>query len=324
MKRGRFSVNMKKIFCFLFLLIIANLAANAQQDPQFSFNKLTHLTINPGYAGAEEGVTGLILNRYQWSGYGNSPQTLVFSVGARTKLFGADNGIGLNVVSDEQGFERNAKFNFNYAHRFSTSFGDWGIGTSLGFFNKSYKGKWEAPDNEGTVDWDTNDPLLPQGEVSQMAFDAGIGVYLKAKKYFVGASVTHINQAEIKYNEQVIDYLARHYYLLAGCNISLPDPLFVLQPSILIKSDLVGYQVDLNAEVIYNDRISGGLNYRIDDGISVLLRYELANGLRAGYAFDLTTSEIGRYGYGSHELFISYNFDLGKGRLKKYKSVRFL
>lgn len=324
MKRGRFSVNMKKIFCFLFLLIIANLAAIAQQDPQFSFNKLTHLTVNPGFAGSDYGINGLMLNRYQWSGFGNSPATLVFSVGSQTKLFGAESGVGLNIISDEQGFERNVRINFNYAYRTKTRFGDLGIGTSLGFFNKSYNGEWEVPENEGDISWNVSDPLVPQGDISSLVFDVGFGLYLKSKDYFVGASVTHINQGEIKYNEEVIDYLARHYYLLGGYNISLPDPLFVLQPSVFVKTDLASLQVDFNVELIYNNRIAGALNYRLDDGIGVLFRYELSNGLKAGYAFDLVTSAMGRYGYGSHELFLSYSIDLGKGRLKKYKSVRFL
>lgn len=324
MKRGRFSVNMKNIFCFLFLLIIVNLAAVAQQDPQFSFNKLTHLTVNPGFAGSEEGMNGIILNRYQYSGFGSGPKTLVFSVNSRVGLFGTESGVGLNIVSDEQGFEQTAKVNLNYAYRTTTGIGDLGIGTSFGFFNKSYNGTWEVPESEGDITWDVNDPLAPQGELSQLAFDVGFGVYLKSRKYFVGASVTHINQPEIKYNEEVFDFFARHYYLLAGYNISLTDPLFVLQPSVFVKTDMAGFQADLNMELIYNNRISGAINYRLKESIGVLLRYELENGLKAGYAFDLITSALGRYGYGSHELFISYSVNLGKGRLKKYKSVRFL
>ena len=315
---------MKRFFCFLFLLIIANLAAIAQQDPQFSFNKLTHLTVNPGFAGSNEGVNGLILNRYQWSGFDGAPKTLVFSVGSQMKVIGLNDGVGLNIISDKQGLEQNIKINFNYAYLAKTGFGDLRIGSSFGFFNKSYTQDWDVPVNEGNVEWDENDPKIPQEDLSQLAFDIGFGVYLKSKNYFVGASVTHINQAEIEYNGQVIDFLARHYYLLAGYNISLPDPLFVLQPSVLIKTDLASYQPDLALEVTYNNRISAGLHYRLGDGVGVLLGYELASGLKAGYAFDLVTSAIGRYGYGSHELFVSYSLNLGKGRLKKYKSIRFL
>ena len=51
---------------------------------------------------------------------------------------------------------------------------------------------------------------------------------------------------------------------------------------------------------------------------------ELMNGLKIGYSFDLVTSAIGRYGYGSHEIFLGYSLDLDRNRNKKYKSVRFL
>ena len=50
---------------------------------------------------------------------------------------------------------------------------------------------------------------------------------------------------------------------------------------------------------------------------------ELFNGLGVGYSFDLVTSALGRYGYGSHELFLSYSLNVEKNRSRKYKSVRF-
>lgn len=324
MKKDRFSIDMRKIFCFLFLLIIANLAAIAQQDPEFSFNKLTHLTVNPGFAGSNYGVNGLLLNRYQWSGFDGAPKTLLFSVGAQTKLFNIKSGVGLNIMSDEIGYFKNTTINFDYAYRITTSIGELGIGASFGVFNESIDGEWEAPDNTSGVEWDTSDPLLPQGEVTQLALDFGLGAFLKSKRYFLGLSVTHINEAEITYEEEVFYYLSRHYYLLGGYNINLSNSLFVLQPSVLIKTDLASKQIDFNAEVIYNNRISGALNYRLDDSFGLQLKYELFNGLKAGIAFELVTSEIGRYGYSSQELFVSYSFNLEKKRSNKYKSVRFL
>jgi type IX secretion system PorP/SprF family membrane protein len=104
---------MKKNFCFLFLLIFINLAAYAQQDPQFTFNKATQLIVNPGYAGSNDAVTGLILNRYQWSGFAGAPKTLLFSVETTTNIFGGTSGVGLNIMSDELGFEKNILININ-------------------------------------------------------------------------------------------------------------------------------------------------------------------------------------------------------------------
>ena len=85
---------MKQKFCFLFLYIIANLAAIAQQDPQFSFNRFTQLTVNPGFAGHDGLISGTILNRYQWDGIPGSPRTLVFSASGATNHFGLNSGVG--------------------------------------------------------------------------------------------------------------------------------------------------------------------------------------------------------------------------------------
>jgi len=36
--------------------------------------------------------------------------------------------------------------------------------------------------------------------------------------------------------------------------------------------------------------------------------------LRAGYAFDLTTTRIGAYNAGTHEIMLSYDFRFDRGR----------
>ncbi len=308
------------------MLILSNLAAIAQEDPQFGFSKFAHLSVNPGYAGSNEAISGLILNRYQWSGIDGAPKTLVFSVEAATDKFGGNNGVGLNIVSDEFGFEKNVLVNLNFAHHITTGIGELGMGLSFGFMNRSYNPDWKFPTNEGLTDvsYDQNDPLLENLDGSQITFDAGFGLFLRSNDYFAGFSITHLNQGSFKYFESEPTFLTRHYYLYGGYNISLPDPLFQLQPSALIKSDLASTQVDLNVDVVYNDRFWGGLTYRLQDAVAVLLGVELINGLKVGFAYDITTSALGRYSFGSQEIFLNYTMSLGRSGQKKYKSIRFL
>jgi len=316
---------MRKIFSFLLFIFIANLAALGQQDPQFTNNMFYMMGVNPGYAGSNDAISGIILNRYQWSGFKGAPKTLVFSADASVELFGAPGGIGLNIMSDELGFENNVLVNVNYAYKARLSIGVLGVGVSAGFFSKSISGDWEVPDDPfGIYVEPGSDPAIPQGESSQVAFDAGIGVFLKGINYYLGASVTHVNEAPIKYADLASTYLVRHYYLSGGYNIKLTDPLFELRPSFLLKSDLAGWQIDLNTNLVYNDRLWGGVSYRLQDAVSLLMGLELFNGLRIGYSFDLTTSAIMRWGYGSHEVFVGYSVDIERNRNRKYKSVRFL
>lgn len=321
--------DMKKVFSFLFFIFIFNLALLGQQDPQFTNNSFYKLGVNPGVAGSEDAVSGIILNRYQWTGFKGAPKTLVFSIEGASNVFGHPGGLGLKIVSDKLGFEKNTWVDFIYSYKKPVKVGVLGIGISAGFFNKSINGDWYIPEEGGIEDLELytdagSDPAVPTEEVSQMAFDIGLGLYLKANNYYAGASVTHINQASILFDEEASTYLVRHYYLSGGYNIKLSDPLFELRPSALFKTDLASWQIDLNATMVYNQKFWGGLNYRYQDAISILFGAELMNGLIFGYSFDLTTSAIGRYGYGSHEFFVSYSLQLEKNRTRKYKSVRYL
>jgi type IX secretion system PorP/SprF family membrane protein len=224
------------------------------------------------------------------------------------------------------GFAKNILINANYAYKAELGFGTLGIGLSLGLYNQSINGEWEVPkDDQGIIYTPPeSDPGIPQGEVSQMAFDVGSGLYLSSSNYYLGISATHINEAPIEYDESSRAYLTRHYYLMGGYNIKLADPLFELRPSFLFKTDIAGWQLDLNTNVVFDDRFWGGISYRIDDAMALLMGLELANGLKVGYSFDLVTSAIGYYGFASHEIFISYSVNLERNRNQKYKSIRFL
>lgn len=317
---------MKKIISFFFFVVIVKLNIFAQQDPQFTNNMFYKLGVNPGFAGAEGAINGMILNRYQWEGFLGAPKTLVFTADAAIDAFGAPGGIGINVVSDQLAYEKNTQINLNYAYKVPVNIGILGIGVSLGLLNKGIvPGTWVSPEDVfNKTEGGTGDYLIPQNEVSQMAFDAGFGLYLSSNRYYLGASVTHLNQASIKFDEVSSTFLVRHYYLTGGYNIKLADPLFELRPSFMLKSDLAAWQLDLNANIVFDERFWGGISYRIQDAVALLMGMEMENGLRFGYSFDLVTSAIRSYGFGSHEIFVSYSLDLEKNRTQKYKSIRFL
>ncbi len=319
---------MKKTVSFLFLLCLVHSVLVAQQDPQYTNNMFYKLGVNPGYAGADGAINGMLLNRYQWVGYGGGePRTLVLSADAAIKAFGAPGGIGLNIIQDQLGFYNNMWINLNYSYKLTTSLGTLGIGVSPGFYNFNINpsdGWISSEDAENGTEGGTGDNLIPQQESSQLAFDIGLGAYLYSNKYYIGASVSHLNQAAVKYDDLASDYLVRHYYLMGGYNIKLSDPLFQLRASFLFKSDLAGWQLDLNANIVYDDKFWGGLTYRVQDAVALLMGLELFNGLRIGYSFDVVVSALKRNSFASHELFLSYSISIERSRSQKYKSIRFL
>lgn len=319
---------MRKTVSFLCFFMFVNIVVFGQQDPQYTNNMFYKMGVNPGYAGAEDAINGLLLNRYQWVGYGGGePKTMVLSVDAAINAFGAPGGIGINIVSDQYGYYDNMWINFDYSYKVETSFGTLGIGVSPGVYNFNINPDdgWTSSDDVlNSTEGGTGDNLIPQQESSQLTFDIGLGAYLYTNKYYLGVSASHLNQGEVKYDDLAVDFLVRHYYLMGGYNIKLTDPLFELRPSFLFKSDLASWQVDLNTNVVYNDKFWAGLSYRVQDAVALLMGVELFNGLRIGYSFDLVTSALKRNSFSSHEFFVSYSIDLERSRNQKYKSIRFL
>jgi type IX secretion system PorP/SprF family membrane protein len=136
--------------------------------------------------------------------------------------------------------------------------------------------------------------------------------------------VTHINQPEIKFTKGT-PYVSRHYYLTAGYTFQLPNPSLELLPSVFAFSDGKVAQFSATSLLRYNKKIWGGVSYRAGDAVIGMVGFELFNGIKIGYAYDFTLSDMTKNSSGSHEFLVNYCFDLSVGKSPmKYKSIRFL
>lgn len=304
------------------ILIFSIFAAKAQQDPQFSQNQFNQLTVNPGYAGSSGFVNFSVLNRYQWVGFPGAPVTIVFNTDGAFHLVGKNDGLGLSIMSDVIGFEKNVSVGLNYSWRKKVGSGILGSGISIGFLNKNLKIDMSGVDGSDLVN--LSDPALPQTEANGVLADLGAGLYYQQKDYFLAFSVKHINQATLSFDESGKYSLRRHYYLSAGYTLQMSDARLVALPSVFLKSDATTWQADLNMTVQYDKRFWGGLGYRFQDAIIISIGSELWNGIKFGYSYDVSTSALSRYNSGSHEIFLAYSVLLNKKRTHAYKSVRFL
>lgn len=310
------------VFALVFLTFFA--AANAQQDPQYSQNMFNTMAINPGYAGSNDAICATAIHRQQWVGFPGAPSVSVFNVNAAIKPFKINSGIALGVMNDNLGFDKNIGINLAYAYRLNLGDGKLGIGLGLEFLNRSLDAEWKPLTSGGVPGSADSDPSIPNKKESAMAFDFSAGIFYRTEKLYLGISSMHIRQAELDYSKGK-PFLARQYYLTSGYTISLPNPSFELQPSIFVKSDGKSTQLDLNSCVLYNKKFWGGLSYRLNDGIVGMLGIEMSNGLKLGYSYDFTTSDIRKNSSGSHEFMVGYCFSVKKEKTpQKYKSIRFL
>lgn len=329
---------MKKNITFLFFFL-ASVVVFAQQEVQVSHNMFNNMGINPGYAGMNEAICATAIVRQQWVGFKDNyvdaagvshshngwPQTNLISIDGKVNPLRG--GIGINIMQDQLGFEKNLDIKISYSYHLAAGPGTLGIGAQVGFLNKKIDFTKFNP-------IDPNDPLLiGGGEEGNMGTDFAFGLYyqIPSKLYF-GISSSQLSQADITYASGLATpTLARHYYLTAGYYYPLPsNPSLELQPSLLIKSDLASTQFDLNCLLKYNNTFWGGLSWRAQDAIVVLLGYQKnfnLGTLKAGYAYDITTSALGTNGRssGSHEIMIGYCFKIVKPEHhESYDNVRFL
>lgn len=313
------------------IISVMSLSVFAQQEVQLTHFMFNQLSFNPGYAGVREAICSNILARQQWVGFTEGenkvfPQTNIFSVDAPINRI--NSGVGLMFMTDKLGFEENLQIRLNYSYKFNIGMGRMSVGASAGFLNKTIDfAKYDPIDD--------SDPLLiAKGKESDMMLDFAFGAYYNVTDmFYVGISASQLSEDEFQGTMSESPYkLRRHYYLTGGYYYNLPNPSWVINPNLLVKSDLGSTQLDVNVLGIYNNKLWGGVSYRPNDAVCVLVGgYPIDQGslsdLRIGYSYDVTTSALGRGGRsgGSHEVFASYCFKIVIPKIpQSHSNVRYL
>jgi len=310
------------------LLLLFSLSLNAQQLPQYTQYMFNKIAINPGFAGAGNGICVGGLIRQQWVGFKETrtdengvtksfnvaPET--YNVSIHSPIKALRGGLGATIIQDQIAYQKNITVNLMYAYQTSLGAGDLGLGFQLSIFNKTINFEDYHPEISG-------DPLLnDRGDESDMIFDAGIGLYYRIPdNYYLGLSVLQLLQS--KKTDGTGAHLRRHINLLGGYEFAFPNtPGIDILPSILIQTDGTSVQYDLSTLIRFKDQFWGGLSYRYQDAVAVILGFEYKN-FNIGYSYDINTSSIGSFG--SHEIRIGYCFKIEVDKVKKvYRNTRFL
>ena len=305
---------MKRIV-FLCVILFCVLSLSAQQDPQFSQNMFNKLANNPGYAGSTSGISTSVLHRSQWMGFddeGAAASTQNFSVDAEVPIL--NGGVGLNIVKDNIASFSNLGIQASYAYRTQLGFGQIGMGMSVGMYQSGLNGGALRPSQGG-------DPVIPTGDVNGSKLDIGAGFYFNNQNMYIGLSSAHMTEPTIEWSDGQSYNLARHYFLISGYNYEI-NPQFSLHPSIYLKHDGATSQLDINTNLIYNNKMWSGVSYRVDEGVIILAGMDINESLRFGVGYDVT---IINPMSNSFEFMLGYNFKVKTTKtISKYKNPRFL
>lgn len=278
---------------------------------------------NPAYAGARDGLNILALSRLQWMGIEGAPKSFFVTADMPLRIGKVDNGVGVSVFTDGIGLFQNTHIGLQYAYKHKLFGGVLSIGLQGGIVNQSFNGeKVYYPTSQFHQQ---TDQAIPKTQVSGMGFDINAGLYYSRKNLYAGFGVTHINKTEIQLDEYSYMYLSSTYNLIAGYNIQFRNPLYELQPSIFLKTDMQVVQTDITARLWYNKMFSGGMSWRAGESVVVLLGAKFGN-FQVGYAYDFPTTALFAKTSGSHELVVNYRLKLKKSKTGKFrhKSVRIL
>lgn len=317
------------------LLICATAALTtisfAQQDIQLTQWQFDRVSFNPAVAGMDRMHHVTLFHRDQWDGFDRDPKTYLLNYhGMFTEK--QNIGAGASFYTEVLGLQTNTVFRLNGAYHYALNGGHiLSGGLSLGMYSSKFGKDWVP------IDQDDNVVIaLQSSNISQTVFDMGLGVMLyQPNKYYVGISSSHLNGGDLS---KLYTELSRHIYVMGGYEYPIGDGTFVLRPNALIKTDLTSTQFDINADVLWNQMVWGGLAFRPGDAIAPYVGFQKSFGskqisatktaessLKIGYAYDVTTSEIKNYSSGSHEIFLTYCIGFGDIPIRaKYNNPRFL
>ncbi|MDD2190927.1 MAG: type IX secretion system membrane protein PorP/SprF [Bacteroidales bacterium] len=312
-----FSLTKAAKSCLFVIIAIMPFIGFSQQEPQFTQYMFNRLSYNPAYAGSNGAMCLTGFYRNQWMGLkltdinnGNpsTPTTLNFSFDLPIRIL--HGGLGATIVSDKIGYWDQTFVKLDYAYRFELPTGNLAIGIETQFFSSAIDfGKLVGSDQINELDQiiPSNDPVLRDAsQQNDFLFDLGLGVYYQIPgKFYAGLSSTKLLETK---SEKLKWQDKRHYFILAGYEWTIPAyPSFRVLPSAILKTELSTFQLDASALLEYNYMFWGGVNFRIQDAVSVLGGLTLG-GFKLGMAYDIPTGRVSGKSFGSFELFVRYCF----------------
>ncbi len=311
------------------------------QDQQYTQFYAAPMLLNPAFAGTSIQTRVAMNYRNQWP---SLPKAFV-SYNFSFDHFFADvnSGVGLNVSHDKAGTGALTYTNVSlqYAYEFNVTRKislrpaiTVGYGSNYLDIDKLTFGDQLAREDDGLTTLDPDRSRFAQEPVAYPDFGAGFLVY--AEKFWIGASIFHINEPvhSLVGRESV---LPRRVSAHGGMRIKLSELGAFSKRQFIVPAfnyQLQGMfdQLDLGFYYEY-DPIVIGIWYRgipglkenanntiNQDALAVLVGYEI-NNMQVGYSYDLTISSLTPNSGGAHELSVILEFASKKSKKRNKRRV---
>lgn len=280
---------------------------HGQQDPLFSQYMFNTLAFNPAYAGSADVMTVLALSRHQWVGFEGAPSTQTFV--AHSPLKNQNMALGFTAINDRAGPVRQTGILADYAYRIRVN-----DESQLAFGLKGGINIFQADiASLSTVEVDPANVNI-EGKVLP---NFGFGLFYHSERYYAGFSVPKLLENDVSAGSTsalVNATEVRHFFLMGGYVFDI-DRDIKFKPSFLLRRvEGAPLSLDMNANFLFRERIWLGAMYRFGNSFGLLAQYQVNDQFRIGYAFDLTTTALGAYNSGTHEIMLNYDLRFARGK----------
>jgi type IX secretion system PorP/SprF family membrane protein len=294
---------MKRMFIIAALAVIASCAfftrSSGQITNRFNLYYEDLYSINPAAAGEKDYFNASLNTNLSNTGFEGSPETiaLLFSGPLNQKT-----GVGLQVIHDSRGAFKSTNVVGSYAY--SLKLGSEGkhvlnLGLSAGFYWQNF--------NRGEIDAvDMDDEVLSPGSdyYKKSFFVNEVGALYSWKNLLVSVSAPYLAQ------------LNNHYRAFATYGYQLPNmKKMKIYPQILYRHLPENVdQLDAGIKFKYN-MVWASVGYRTDNSILSALGIYYKK-YRFTYSYNFNNSPLAHISTGTHEIMLSYNFNLDLSKKK--------
>jgi len=305
-----FSIRSVKLLLIVIVMFFS-LGVKAQQDPMYTQYMENIEILNPAYAGSKDVLSMMAVSRNQWVSMPGAPDTRSLSI--NSPINRSNMGLGLSILSDKIGVIKQNGLYADYSYKLNFSNGRvlaLGLKGGINFYQA---GLADLQTN------DPNDPVFAQDINRSFLPNLGVGAFFSSNRYYLGLSAPKLIENKISANGFSTQNVSReriHLFFMAGYVFDV-NRIVKFKPSIMarfVANSPVSF--DLNSTFMFYDRLWVGAMYRLGDSFGGLFQLKVTNQIKIGYSYDLSINQLGAYNGGTHEIMVTYDFNLGQGKIR--------
>jgi type IX secretion system PorP/SprF family membrane protein len=290
------------VWVVMVFLVVFYDNAKAQQDPLYSMSALQPLVVNPAAIGTRGKSEASVQARNQWSGAANAKTIFAQYNGS---YYNGQLATGMSFLSDRYGAFNRSMLSAVQAYQIQA----YGFKISVALNANIEEYTFGIAQLSHSMSNEVDQALLINGKQTIVNF--GASAYVFSDRFWVGFSMPHL----VRQNFRKVDdpnfqpaYQTVNTVINAGGVAQLNEqwdykPYFSLQ-----FAQNVVPQLEIGTIAYWKKQIGGGVSYRFNDAVIVMMEYKVSDAFRFGYSYDITVSPLRAYVRGAHEILLKYHF----------------